>query len=141
MKFKHLIGMLVLLASALASVSSVADIAVIVHPSNGSSMDKGDVSRMFLGKAKSFPGGSTVVPVNQSEGSIVRTAFDDNVLGKSASQLKSYWSKLVFTGKGSPPQEVASEDEIKNLVSSNPNMIGYIDSANVDDSVKVVFTF
>lgn len=141
MKIKTLIGMLVLLVSTLASSNSFADIAIIVHPSNSASLDSDDVSRIFLGKAKSFPGGGTAVPVNQSEGSIVRTAFDDSILGKSASQLKSYWSKLVFTGKGTPPQEVGSEDEIKNLVSSNPNMIGYIDSANVDDSVKVVLTF
>lgn len=71
----------------------------------------------------------------------MRTAFDDGIIGKSASQLKSYWSKLVFTGKGTPPQEVSSEDEIKKLVASNPNMIGYIDAANVDSSVKVALTF
>lgn len=141
MKIKHLISMAVFLTGSFFSMQSLADIAIIVHPSNGAPLDASEVSRIFLGKSKSFPGGATVVPVNQAEGSIVRTAFDDGIIGKSASQLKSYWSKLVFTGKGTPPQEVSSEDEVKNLVASNPNMIGYIDSANVDSSVKVVLTF
>ncbi|MBU2986343.1 substrate-binding domain-containing protein [Saccharophagus degradans] len=141
MRIKHLIGMTIFLAGTLFSVQSLADIAIIVHPSNGAALDADEVSRIFLGKSKSFPGGATAVPVNQAEGSIVRTAFDDGIIGKSASQLKSYWSKLVFTGKGTPPQEVSSEDEIKKLVASNPNMIGYIDAANVDSSVKVALTF
>lgn len=136
-KLKYLSILLLILLGSAAN----AEIAVIVHPSNGSALDSSSISKIYLAKLKSFPGGGEAVPVNQAEGSSTRTAFDEKVLGKSPSQLKAYWSKLVFTGKGSPPRDVADDAAVKALISSNPNMVGYIDAGSVDDSVKVVATF
>jgi len=62
------------------------------------------------------------------------------VTGKSDSQLQAYWSRLVFTGKGKPPKTIGSSALIKSQVASRANAIAYIDSSEVDDSVKVVFT-
>ena len=118
-----------------------ADVVVIVHPSNGSSLDKSAIEKIFLSKSKSFPGGGEVVPINQADGTAPRDEFDSKVLGKSAAQLKAYWSKLVFTGKGNPPKDVASDADVKNLIANNPAMIGYIDAGAADGSVKVVQTF
>ena len=128
-------------AMALLSQSAFADVAVIVHPSNTDALDNGSISRIFIGKAKSFPGGGQAVPINQAEGGAVTNEFNDTVLKKSASQLKAYWSKLVFTGKGTPPTEVANDSEVIKLISANPSLIGYVDSAAVDSSVKVIATF
>ncbi len=47
---------------------------------------------------------------------------------------------MVFSGKASAPQEVASNAELLKLLSSNPAMIGYIDKSAVDKSVKIIFT-
>ncbi len=78
---------------------------------------------------------------NQNEGSAAREAFNDKVLGKSSSQLKAYWSRLIFTGKGTPPKESGSDADVVSLVAKNPNLVGYVDAAAVDGSVKVVYTF
>lgn len=119
---------------------SWAEIAVIVHPSTGfSSLTEDDVSRIFLGKSKSFPGGAQAVPVNQNEGTATREKFNEAVCKKNASQYKAYWSQLVFTGKGTPPKDAGDDAAVKALVAANPNMIGYVDAAAVDASVKVVF--
>ncbi len=119
-----------------------AEIAVIVSTSNANSaLDQDTISRVFLGKTSNFPDGSQAIPVDQNEGSASREAFNDKVLGKSSSQLKAYWSRLIFTGKGTPPKESGSDADIKNLVAKNPNLIGYVDSSVVDSSVKVVFKF
>ena len=119
-----------------------AEVAVIVSASNANSaLDQDTISRVFLGKTSNFPDGSQAIPVDQNEGSASREAFNDEVLGKSSSQLKAYWSRLIFTGKGTPPKESGSDADIKNLVAKNPNLIGYVDSSVVDSSVKVVFKF
>jgi ABC-type phosphate transport system substrate-binding protein len=135
--------MKILLSSILLSVASAQALAgvVIVHPSNADAVDKKVVENIFLGKTKTFPGGAQAVPVNMEESQGLRGEFDNKVLGKSSSQLKSYWSQKVFTGKGTPPKEVASIDEMIKLVASNPNIIGYIDSSQANDSVKVVTEF
>ncbi len=134
----------VLLVSILFSLSSafcVAETAVIVHPSNSASLSQKDIANLFLGKKKSFPGGGQAIPVNQEEGSAVREGFNDSVLGKSSSQLKSYWSRLIFTGKGTPPKEVGGDADVVGLVAANPNTIGYVDAGAVSGDVKVVFSF
>ncbi len=131
-----------LAAGLVLSMSSVcfAEVVVIAHPSVGfDSLSEGDVSRLFLGKSKSFPSGGQAIPVNQNEGSAARAKFNETVCKKNASQYKAYWSQLVFTGKGTPPKDAGDDAAVKALVAANPNMIGYIDSAAVDASVKVVF--
>ena len=127
-----------LLASATAAQ---AEIAVIVHASNpNDTLSANEVSRIFLGKTKKFPAGSRAIPVNQDEGRAIKDTFNKEVCGKSSSSYKSYWSKLVFTGKGTPPKDSGDDAEVKQLVAANPNIIGYIDASQVDSSVKVVFT-
>ena len=131
---------LILLFASMLFASQAFAVTVIVHPSNAASLDKSSISRIFLGKAKSFPGGGAAVPITLAEGSAGSDAFNSNVLNKSASQLKAYWSKLVFTGKGTPPKSVANDAEMIALISANPNMIGFIEGGG-DGSVKVVAEF
>ena len=61
-------------------------------------------------------------------------------LGKSTAQVKAAWSRLVFSGKATPPKELASSAEVKKFVAANPDAIGYIEKSAVDSTVKVVFS-
>jgi len=116
-----------------------AEVTVIVHPSNTNVISQEQVSKIFLGRDKSFADGSPAIPVALSDGNVSTDIFSGAVLKKKPSQLKAYWSKLVFTGKGSPPKQINSDAEMVKLVAKNPNFIGYVDAASVDSSVKVVF--
>lgn len=133
--------MIFILFMCVMASSVWADISVIVHPSNSSTVPAQEVSKIFLGKQSSFSGGGEAVPINLTEGNATRETFNTEVLGKNARQIKAYWSKLVFTGKGTPPKEVDSADDMLELISNNPNMIGYIDSSKVTGAVKVVHQF
>jgi ABC-type phosphate transport system substrate-binding protein len=125
----------------IASIAS-AEVSVIVSASNGNAnLDQDTIARVFLGKSKNFPDGSQAVPVDQNAGTASREAFNSTVLGKSSSQLKAYWSRLIFTGKGTPPKESGDDAAVKDLVANNPNLIGYVDSSVVDGSVKVIHKF
>ncbi len=130
-----------IVVSLFISQLAFAEVAVIVHPSNANALDEAAVSKIFLGREKSFADGKSVVPLSLAENSPASTAFNDAVLKKSSSQLKAYWSKLVFTGKGTPPKEVATDEEMIKLVATNPSVIGYVDASKVDASVKVAMKF
>jgi ABC-type phosphate transport system substrate-binding protein len=130
-----------LLLSVLLSGAVAADIAVVVHPANTNTVSADELNRLFLGRASSFGDGGKATPFNLAEGLAARDEFDTKVLSRSAAQLKAYWSKLVFTGKGTPPKELADDAEVKAAVASDTSAIGYISSASVDDSVRVVATF
>lgn len=125
----------------LVSLQVQAGGAVIVHPSNASALDTGVISKIFLGKQKSFPSGESVVPVDLKDGSGTKSAFTSSILNKSASQMKAYWAKLLFSGKGTPPKVAENDAEVIALVAKNPSIIGYVDAASVDGSVKVVHQF
>ena len=136
---KKLISSVLALGLALIVNGALAEIAVIVHPATKVvSLTEEDVSRLFLGKTKSYPNGAQAVPINQNEGSPTRDKFNDAVCKKNASQYKAYWSQLVFTGKGTPPKDGGDDAQVKALVASTPNAISYVDASQVDDSVKVV---
>jgi hypothetical protein len=96
------------------------------------------IEEIFLGKVGRFPDGSIAVPLDLIEGSSGRDVFYAK-LGKSPSQLKAYWSKIIFTGRGQPPRTVANGTEMKKRVAENPDAIGYIDAKLVDDTVRVLF--
>ena len=119
--------------------TAMAELAVIAHPANPeAALTKKQVKLIYLGKKKSFPGGGKARPVDQIEDSPAYGEFYRKVVGKSGSKLKSYWSKMVFTGKASPPQVVGNDGDVKAWVAKHKEAIGYIDAGAVDESVKVL---
>ncbi len=128
-----------LLAALLLAVSAplCAEIAVIVHPSNTSAVTDADIKNFYLGRQKAFANGETAVLLSLSEGDNSRSEFNNKVLGKTDAQLKAFWSKVLFTGKGTPPKDVSPSDML-HLVATNPNMIGFVDASAVTPDVKVV---
>ncbi|CAH9057815.1 hypothetical protein PSECIP111951_01745 [Pseudoalteromonas holothuriae] len=121
--------------------NAYAEVAIVVHPSNTSSFDQSTIKKIFLGKAKSFSNGRSAILISTSAKDPVTDEFNTKVIGKSSSQVKAYWSKILFTGKGTPPQEMDSASEVIATVSSNPDAIAYVDASAASDAVKVVATF
>ena len=93
---------------------------------------------IFLGKASRFPDGNQAVAIDQNEGVAARDEFYTLFANKTAAQLKAYWSKIIFTGRGQPPREVSSSIEVRKFIAANPGAIGYIERNLVDESVIVV---
>jgi ABC-type phosphate transport system substrate-binding protein len=118
-----------------------AEIAVIVNPANADKITKDDIQKLYLAKTKTFPGGGNATPIDQTEGAAIRVEFISKVIDKDEAQMKAYWSRLIFTGKGVPPKVVANDAEVKAIVKKDPSAIGFIDVISVDDGVKVVSTF
>ncbi|MEH0165339.1 hypothetical protein ABT392_10745 [Paucibacter sp. JuS9] len=137
-KFKRLAF---LAGFALAGVGAQAQVAVIVNSKNAAaSMTADQVASIFLGKSSTLPNGATAAAVDQAESAAVREHFYSKVTGKQAAQVKAAWSRIVFSGKGTPPKEMANSAEVKKFVAANPDAIGYIEKSAVDGSVKVVLT-
>lgn len=123
------------------SFSALANVSVIVHPSNSNTIDTALIEKIYTGKAKAFDDGTKITAVRLSESNPLTEEFNGKALNKSASQLKAYWSKLIFTGKGTPPKEVDSDAEMLKLVAANPDHIGFVSSSAVTGDVKVVLSF
>lgn len=123
------------------STATLADVAIVVNSANNNAVDDDSISRIFLGKVKSYGNGDSIEPVNSAGSNAARAEFEEKVLNKSSSQVKAYWSKLIFSGKGKPPKELDSDMDVIKYVAANPSAIGYVDAGAVDSSVKVLKTF
>jgi ABC-type phosphate transport system substrate-binding protein len=136
------LSMKALLATTLFALTGLAqaqNVIVVSSKSSVSSMTKEQVSDIYLGNTKELPGGGQASPLLPTSGA-VRTDFFDKVLGKNEAQAKAIWSRLVFSGKGSAPRDVADSAETLKMIAANPNCIGVIEKSAVNSSVKVVFT-
>jgi ABC-type phosphate transport system substrate-binding protein len=124
-----------------ATFGAFAQVAVVVNPKNPmASMTADQVSGIFLGKSNTLPSGGTAMPIDLPDSATTRELFYTKVTGKSTAQVKAAWSRLVFSGKATPPKELGSSADVKKFVASNPDAIGYIEKSAVDPSVKVVFS-
>lgn len=135
MKISYMIVTGLLLTNA-----ALADIVVVVGAKSAADkLTKEQVEKIYQSKLKEFPNGGQVIPLMINTGPI-KDEFLDRIMGKSDAQMKAHWGKMVFTGLGNAPKDVADAAEVKKLVGANPNLIGYIDKSSVDPSVKVIFT-
>ena len=116
-----------------------ADIVVVVNPQNPVAMlGHRELVDIYMGRTQHFPNGALVLRLDQAPDSAVREAFYRALVNKSVGEVKAYWAKMLFTGRASPPQVVDSSTSVLNAVRENANAIGYLDSADVDGSVRIV---
>jgi ABC-type phosphate transport system substrate-binding protein len=136
----HRIGLvgLTLTVGLGGSVLSADVVPVVSSRSAITTLSKSQIVDIFLGRRTRFPDGTVAVPIDQTEGSAVRDQFYSSIADMSAAQLKAFWSKIIFTGRGQPPLAVPTSLEAKKALAANPSAISYIDSSQVDDGVRVV---
>jgi ABC-type phosphate transport system substrate-binding protein len=68
----------------------------------------------------------------------VHQSFVKKVLGVLPQQLRTAWDRMVFSGTGQAPVEVADEAQMRDWVASTPGAIGYVEDGQGDKRVRVV---
>lgn len=135
------VAMLMLAAPAGAAPTSLfGDTVVVVvsSRSNITEISKIHLADLYMGRTTRFPDGQPAEPVDQRAGSSVRAAFLAEYLDRTESQMKSHWSRLIFTGRGRPPRELGGGEAVRELVARDTRAIGYVDARLVDGSLRRV---
>jgi ABC-type phosphate transport system substrate-binding protein len=110
-----------------------ADVVVIVSAkSSTGTMNAEQVAAIFLGKSRQLE------PLDNGDKGAVHDEFYTKLTGKNDAQVKAIWSKLIFTGRGTPPKMLSSSSEVVKAVAADPNAISYVEKSAVDSSVKVI---
>ncbi|HEY5799997.1 MAG TPA: hypothetical protein VIT92_07240 [Burkholderiaceae bacterium] len=127
------ITLLLALLVPLSMAGSAHAEMVVVTGKGAPAVKLEQVCAAFLGKS------ATPVPVNLPEGNALRDEFFKKACDKDAQQVKATWSKLIFTGKAAAkPKEVASGEDMKKLLAADNALVGYVDRAQLDASLKAV---
>jgi ABC-type phosphate transport system substrate-binding protein len=124
---------------SLAAGGAMADVvAVVSSKSHLALLSKDQVTEIFLGKITHFPDGTQAMPIDQQEGSPSRDEFYATFAGRSPAEIKSHWTKIIFTGRGKPPRTVADSVEARKLTAANTHAISYMERSDVDSTVRVI---
>jgi ABC-type phosphate transport system substrate-binding protein len=115
--------------------------AVIVHAKNPTrTLDRKTASDVFLKKRTQWNDESAILPVDQKRSAMVRRQFSESVHNRSVDNVRTYWNRQVFSGRGVPPPELENDEAVIGYVAKHPGAIGYVSSAaNLKDAaVKTV---
>lgn len=121
-------------------VATATDTLVIVVSAESplTEISQSHLVDMYLGRATRFPDGRPVVPLDQEYGASARDRFYAEFVGRTAAEVKAHWSKLIFTGRGRPPQKLSGDEAVRRRVAEDASAIGYIDIRAVDASVRIL---
>lgn len=116
-----------------------AGTAVIVSSSSPvKALSKDEAAALYLGKTSTLPAGGSAKLYDLADSNPQREKFYQAATGKSASQVKSVWSRLVFSGRAVPPKELGNDAAMVKAVAADPSAVGYVDSSAVNGSVRAV---
>jgi ABC-type phosphate transport system substrate-binding protein len=128
---KHIICALAL--ALCGAAAQAADLVVIANPAVAG-LTKEQVADLYLGKNQSYN------PVDLAEASPLYAEFYKKATGRDVAQVKSTWSRIVFSGKGQAPKQLPDSAAVKKAVAADPKGVGYIEKSAVDGTVKTVLT-
>jgi ABC-type phosphate transport system substrate-binding protein len=112
-----------------------AEIVVIAGKASPAAKATPDqLADIYLGRS------NEMTPIDQPRSADIHADFLQKVCGKKESQYEAVWAKLEFSGKGTRPRAAASSQAVKQAVAADPKAVGYIDKADVDGTVKVLYT-
>lgn len=134
---RHLARLLALIA-LLALTPARAELVIVAGARSGiTELSREHAEKLYLGRATTLSDGTPVTLMDLPVG----TARDDFYLklaGKNSTQIRAYWSRLVFTGRAMPPREADSIAEARQWLADIPNLIGYVDRADVTPGMRVL---
>jgi ABC-type phosphate transport system substrate-binding protein len=132
-----LVSLLLVLASG--RVASAQSVEVIVHPdSKISSITKAELSKIFLKRLHTWETGEDARPVDQVPEARVRREFSELVHDRSVVTIEVYWKRMIFSGRGVPPEELNNDEAVLEFVRTTPGAVGYVaSSANLTGVQKL----
>lgn len=135
-----LTALVAILLSGIVPPAHAASYKVVVHASNPvRSLSADRLSKLFLKKITRWDDGGEAEPVDRDDDSPVRVAFSQEVHGKEVGSIESYWQKMIFSGRATPPPELSSDAEVLAFVRSHPRAVGYVSAGTpTGDGVVVI---
>lgn len=131
-------ALLILALMLISQALRAQTLVVIVNPSIGvQHLSRREALDIFLGRYRTFPSGASALPIDLDINSDERKQFYLVLAHKDPADMGSYWARLTFSGKISPPFAVADGHMAVDIVANNPNAIAYVDRAYVDNRVRV----
>lgn len=124
------------------ALPAAAEVVVVVNPRSGvERLSRDEVVNIFMGAFRELPGGIAARPVDLPATMPEKAQMYRLLIGKDLDQVASYWSRLVFSGRVTPPLQAAGTEDMIRFVTANKGGVGYLERAKADARVRIVFEF
>lgn len=136
MKIRAILISLVL-SMTVSTVGYAKELYVVVSNNlRGESFSSDQVKRILLGETSNIKNArvNLIYPSYSSSEISILSKFVGK--GDNVRNLKAYWSKMIFTGKGTPPLTAENEEDLKRLIARD-NSIGVSKSS---EGMHVIYT-
>jgi len=120
-----------------ADDTNLSLVVVVQATSPIESLSKKEVIDIYMGRFQTFPDGSPVSPIDFPAGSKEKKSFYHQLVGKDERKIKAYWSRLLFSGRATPPIQADSKQQI--LQSLNDQALAYVPANEVTQEMKIVY--
>lgn len=119
-----------------------ADSALVVVMSAESDVEaltRDQIINIFLGRFRLLPNGLSALPIDHPSDDI-KAALYMRLVNKQPAEIRSYWSRLVFSGKTAPPHQAESRQEILARLAKSPAAIAYLPADELPPDLAVVYS-
>lgn len=93
-------------------------------------LDRETAAQLYLGRRTSLPDGRSARLLDLPAGP-ERDLFYERLTAKNPSQIRAYWSRMVFTGRAHPPHEANDQEDALRRVLTDPSALAYLPAASV----------
>ena len=122
----------------LSPLASQAELVIVASPRSGAiELSREQAEKLYLGRTTTLADGTPVKLVDLPSGA-TRDEFYLKLTNKNPSQILAYRSRLVFTGRASPPLEAESVTEARQWLADTPNLIGYPERGDVTGNLRIL---
>lgn len=135
---KPIFNLIVLLIIGLIFPASAELVVIANKDMDTEGLTRKKVIDIYMGRNSVFANGKIAIPLDQSVDSTARSQFYEKLVGKNMSEINAYWARLLFSGRARPPHVIKREEEIVDTITESSSVIGYVDSSQLTDKVKVI---
>ncbi len=124
---------LVSILLTLAAPTARAEIVLVTAiDSTVSELSRDEAEQLYMGRRAALSARGALLLLDLPTGP-VRDQFYRLLTGKNPSQIRAYWSRMVFTGRALPPTESADASDAHRILLENPNAVAYLPASYAND--------
>jgi hypothetical protein len=127
---------IVSLFSLFIEIGFAHDLQIVVNPENPISIiSKKELTQIYLRKKNFSNDGLALVPMDLRSN---KMDFYESVLNKPFPLVKRYWTRAIFSGKGTPPKEFRDVDSLLKYLIDMPGGLAYVPEGSNLKNLKVL---
>ncbi len=122
--------------SLFAQIGICNELQIVVNPKNPISIiSKKELTQIYLKKKKFSNDGMALIPMDLRSN---KMDFYEGILNKPFTLVKRYWTRAIFSGKGTPPKEFRDVDSLLKYLNDMPGGLAYVPEGSKLKNLKVL---